>query len=291
MKANNLILFLVPALILGSTWLVIKFQLGVVDPMMSVGYRFLLAGIILLGYCKLKGIQLTFTVREHLFIALQGFLLFSTNYWLVYLAELHLTSGLVAVGFSTLIFFNIFFASLFLNQRVAATVIIGAVLGLAGTAVIFKPELASFSFSDDSFKGLTFCMIGVLLASLGNVASAFNQQMKIPVIQTNAFGMFYGAIYMLLLGLITGKALVFDWSPDYVLSIIYLTIFGSIIAFGSYLTLIGNIGAGKAAYAILTIPVVAIWLSIIFEGYLLSIYSVVGILMIIGGNVLALKMK
>jgi len=195
------------------------------------------------------------------------------------------------VGFSTLIFFNIFFASLFLNQRVTAAVIIGAVLGLAGTAVIFKPELETFSFSDDSFKGLVFCLIGVLLASLGNVVSAYNQQNKIPVIQTNAFGVFYGAIYMLLLGLITGKEFVFDWSPDYVLSIIYLTIFGSIVAFGSYLTLIGNIGAGKAAYAILTIPVVAIWLSIIFEGYRLSIYSVVGILMIIGGNVLALKMK
>lgn len=284
-------LFLVPALIWGSTWLVIKFQLGVVDPMMSVGYRFLLAGLVLLGYCKLKGIQLTFSVREHLLIALQGFLLFSTNYWLVYLAELYLTSGLVAVGFSTLIFFNIFFASLFLDQKVTSTVVIGAVIGLAGTGVIFKPELADFGFSDDSFKGLVYCMIGVLLASLGNVASAYNQRKNIPVMQTNAFGMFYGAIYMLLLGFLTNKQFVFDWSYDYVLSIIYLTAFGSIVAFGTYLTLIGKIGAGKAAYVILTIPVVAISLSVIFESYQLSVYSIVGIVMIIGGNVLALKKK
>ncbi len=291
MRANNLILFLIPALIWGSTWLIIKFQLGVVDPMMSVGYRFFLAALILLAYCKLRGSNLTFSLKDHFWIGLQGLLLFSTNYWLVYLSELYLTSGLVAVGFSTLIFFNIFFAAILLNQKVVPEVFVGAILGLAGTAVIFKPELESFSFSDDTFKGLVYCMLGVFFASLGNVASAYNQQKQIPVIQTNAFGMLYGAIYMLILGFTTGKEFVFDYSTEYVASLIYLTLFGSIAAFGSYLTLVGRIGAGKAAYAILTIPVVAITLSVLFEGYSLSGYSIIGILMIIGGNVLALKKK
>ena len=291
MKTNNLVLFIIPALIWGSTWLVIKFQLGMVDPMMSVGYRFLLAGLILLGFCKYKGYNLKFSFSEHLLITLQGFLLFSTNYWLVYLAELSLTSGLVAVGFSTLIFFNILFAALFLGQKVSLWVIMGAVIGLLGTGIIFKPELETFSLSDEAFKGMVFCMLGVLLASLGNVASAYNQKKEIPVIQANGYGMFYGAIYMLLLGVFSGKEFLFDWSTPYVISIIYLTIFGSIVAFGSYLTLIGNIGAGKAAYAILTIPVVAIFLSVIFEGYQLTSYSAVGIFMIIGGNLMALKKK
>ena len=289
MQANHFILFLIPALIWGSTWLVIKFQLGVVDPMLSVGYRFFMAAIILLAYCKIRSEGLRFTIKEHLFIALQGFLLFSTNYWLVYLAELYLTSGLVAVGFSTLIFFNIFFSSLFLNQRVAKSVFVGAILGLLGTAIIFWPELEGFSFSSDSFKGLVYCMTGVLFASLGNVTSAYNQKIRIPVIQTNAYGMLYGALYMLLLGWLTGKTFNFDTSTPYVLSITYLTIFGSIVAFGSYLTLIGKIGASKAAYAILTIPVVAITLSVLFENYTITAYSLFGIAMIIGGNVLALK--
>jgi len=291
MRANNLVLFLIPALIWGSTWLVIKFQLGVVDPMMSVGYRFLLAGLILLAYCRLRGYSLNFNLSQHFWIAFQGFLLFSTNYWLVYEAELYLTSGLVAVGFSILIFFNLFFSAIFLQQRVSWMVLIGAIMGLAGTAVIFKPELEIFSFSDDSFKGLVFCLLGVLFASLGNVVSARNQKKDLPVIQTNAFGMFYGAIYMILLGVFTGKQFVFDTSMAYITSIIYLTLFGSIFAFGSYLTLIGKIGAGKAAYVILTIPVVAIWLSVMFEGYDLTVYSIVGIFMIIGGNVLALRKK
>ena len=291
MRANNIILFLVPALIWGSTWLVIKFQLGVVDPMMSVGYRFALAGLILLSFCAIRGVNLSFSIRQHGLIAAQGFLLFSTNYWLVYISELYLTSGLVAVGFSTLIFFNLFFASIFLRQKVNLVVVIGAVLGLAGTAIIFKPELETFNFSDDSFKGLVYCFLGVLFASLGNVFSAYNQKLNIPVMQTNAFGMLYGGIYMLVLGAATNKQFLFDWSLEYVLSIVYLTLFGSIVAFGSYLTLIGRIGAGKAAYAILTIPVVAIWLSVVFENYHLSLYSISGIGLILGGNFLALKKK
>lgn len=103
--------------------------------------------------------------------------------------------------------------------------------------------------------------------------------------------MYYGAIYMLVLGLLTGKEFVFDDSAGYIISLIYLTLFGSIAAFGSYLTLIGRVGAGKAAYAILTIPVVAITLSVIFENYEMSPYSAIGIVMIVSGNVLAMRKK
>ena len=257
--------------------------------MMSVGYRFFLAGLLLLGYCRLRNIPLSFTVKEHAFIAIQGLLLFSTSYWLVYVSEIYLTSGLVAVGFSTLIFFNIFLAAIFLEQSVSSLVVLGALFGLMGTAIIYKPELNALSFSDDSFKGLVYCFLGVLFASSGNVMSAFNQQRKLPVIQTNAFGMFYGAIYMLILGIISGKSCVFDVSFSYVVSLFYLTIFGSIIAFTSYLTLIGRVGAGKGAYAILSVPVVAIFLSVFFEEYAFTWYSVTGISLIIGGNMMALK--
>lgn len=257
--------------------------------MVSVGYRFFLAGLLLLGYCKLRNISLEFTRREHVLMAIQGFLLFSNNYWLVYVAEIYLTSGLVAVGFSTLIFFNIFLAAIFLKQKVSKRVFFGALCGLLGTAIIYKPELEVLSFADDSFKGLVYCFLGVLFASSGNVMSAFNQQKKLPVIQTNAFGMFYGAIYMLVIGAISGKPFVFDTSLPYVVSLFYLTIFGSIIAFTSYLTLIGRVGAGKGAYVILSVPIVAIFLSVLFEGYHLTWYSIIGISLIVGGNVFALK--
>lgn len=280
---------MVPALIWGSTWLVIKFQLGIVDPMMSVGYRFLLAGLILLLYCRISKITLEFSGKQHLMMAIQGFLLFSTNYWLVYVSELYLTSGLVAVGFSTLIFFNIFLGGIFLRQAISFKVLIGAILGLTGTAIIFRPELEAFDLTDDNFIGLMYCLSGVFFASCGNVMSAYNQKNELPVLQTNAFGMFYGAIYMLVIGLVSGKELVFDFSFQYVSSIIYLTVFGSIVAFSTYLTLIGRVGAAKGAYVILSIPVVAIILSTLFEGYIVSWYAISGIALIIGGNLLAMR--
>lgn len=105
---KNLILFSIPAIIWGSTWLAIKYQLGIVDPLVSVFYRFLLAAIILFAYCRLVGTNLRYSVKQHFLMALQGLLLFGINYWLVYLAEIHLKSGLVAVLFSTIIFLNIF---------------------------------------------------------------------------------------------------------------------------------------------------------------------------------------
>ena len=126
-QRNNSLLFVIPALIWGSTWYAIKFQLGAVDPLVSVIYRFALAALILIGFCLLTRRNLKFSWREHLRIALQGILLFGMNYWLVYQAEEYLSSGLVAVGFSTLIFFNIFFGGLFLGNRIDKKVIFSAI--------------------------------------------------------------------------------------------------------------------------------------------------------------------
>lgn len=289
MRSGNLILFTIPALIWGSTWFVITFQLGVVDPVLSVSYRFLLAGALLLVYCILFKLDLRFPPRQHFFMALQGGLLFGTNYWLVYLAELHLTSGLVAVVFSTLIFMNIFFSAILLKNPVRKQVIIGALFGVTGTILIFRPEVSAFDLEDSSFLGLIYCISGVLFASLGNITSAFNQRQKMPVIQTNAFGMVYGGLLMLTIGIISGKPLEFDFSYPYLLSLCYLSIFGSIIAFSTYLTLIGRIGPDKAAYVIVSLPAIALVISTVFENYQASYYAGGGILSILIGNFLAVR--
>lgn len=288
-KSNNLLLFLIPALIWGSTWFVITFQLGAVDPIVSVSYRFALAGIVLFIYSKLKKLPLFFPVKVHGYMALQGFLLFGINYWLVYLSEQHLSSGLVAVAFSTLIFLNIIFGAVFLGSSLKKKVIIGAILGLAGTILIYKPEVESFSSSDESITAIVFCGLSIVFASLGNITSAANQKRGMPVVQTNAFGMIYGAIIMAVIATIVGKPFTFDPSLSYILSLGYLALFGSIIAFTGYLTLIGRIGADKAAYTIVFVPVIALTISTIFEGYQPGIYAIIGIALIIAGNILALR--
>jgi len=285
---KNFILFSVSAIIWGSTWLVIKFQLGLVDPIISVSYRFILASFILLLFCRISGLNLKYNVKEHLFFALQGFFLFGINYWLVYLAEVHLPSGLVAVVFSMIIFFNIFNGAIFIGSPIRVRVIAGAALGIVGIGLVFKQELLSFSLSSDNSLALVIAGLGALTASLGNITSVHNQKINLPVIQTNAFGMMYGALFMLIISLIMGKHFSFEISYAYIGSLLYLSIFGSIIAFTCYLTLLGKIGADKAAYVTLIIPVIALILSTIFEQYTWTFYAFIGVALILIGNMLVL---
>ncbi len=291
MKSNNFFLFLIPALIWGSTWYVITFQLGKVDPILSVSYRFLISGVILLAYCGIKKLGLKFSFRQHMFMILQGLLLFGCNYWLVYISETYISSALVAIAFSTLVFMNIIFNALILKNKIKKQVIYGAILGVIGTIFIFQQELQALTFEDETFLGLVLCLSGVLFASLGNITSAFNQGKKLPVIQTNTFGMLYGGAMMMIIALIMGKPIAFDTSNSYLISLAYLSIFGSIIAFSTYLTLLGKIGADKGAYVIVVVPIIALTISTIFEGYHVTLSAVFGMSLIILGNVLALRKR
>ena len=184
---NILGLYLTSVLIWGSTWLAITFQFGTVPPAVSVVYRFALAGLILLAWGRMKGLRLRFSLCEHLWMALQGFLLFGINYLFVYLAEAEITSGLVAV-----------------------------------------------------------------------------------------------------FALVTRQPYLFDWSPRYLLSLAYLAVFGSILAFGAFLVLLGRIGADRAGYVTVAIPIVALLFSALFEGLRWHPSLVLGILLCLGGNVAVL---
>ena len=289
MRSKATALFAIPTLIWGSTFFVIKFQLGTVDPTWSVSYRFILAGILLLAYAKVKRLNLKFSYQQHLFILLQGLFLFGLNYWLVYMAEQVLVSALVAVSFSMIIFLNIFFGSIFLKKKSEKKVFIGAVIGIIGTCLLFRNELIGIKTEELPLFHLALCFLSVVIASLGNITSAYNQSKSLPVIQTNAFGMLYGGICIGIIALISGEPMTFDTNLAYTFSLFYLSVFGSILAFGAYLTLIGKIGADKAAYVLVVIPVIAVTLSVIFEDYRLSWYVILGMIMILGGNIIVLK--
>jgi len=285
---KKIILFILPALIWGSTWLAIKFQLGVVDPLISIFYRFLFAAALLLIYIYYSKKNLKYSLKEHLLMALLGALLFGINYWLVYLAEMHLESGLVAVVFSTIIFLNIFNSAIFLKTSIKLRIILSAIIGFVGVGFVFKEELFHFSFSSETSFSFFIALLGAISASLGNILSAYLQKNKLPVMQTNAYAMLYGALLMLLLALLIGSPFTFDFSFPYISSLLYLAIFGSVVAFGSYLTLLGQIGPGKAGYITLVIPVIALILSTIFESYEWTLTAMLGVILILTGNVLIL---
>jgi drug/metabolite transporter (DMT)-like permease len=285
----NAFLYLVTVLIWGSTWLAIKYQLGVVSPELSIAYRFGLAALILILFSLIRRLPMRFDLKAHGFFALQGLLLFSLNYILVYLAEGYLTSGLVAIIFSVIVITNVIFGAIFLRNPVRTSVVLGAFLGLAGLAFVFWPELSSFSLSSQKALGVALAFIAMLSASLGNVVSARNQRNDLPVIQTNAYGMLYGAIFMLFLAIMRGTQLEFDSSVSYIVSLFYLAIFGSVIAFGSYLTLLGRIGLDRAAYVTVLFPIIALLLSTMFEGLQWGAAQLVGVGLVLLGNAVALS--
>jgi drug/metabolite transporter (DMT)-like permease len=282
-------LYLTSVLIWGSTWLAITFQFGTVPPAVSVSYRFALASLLLLVWCRAKRLRLRFSASEHLWMALQGLLLFGINYVCVYLAETVITSGLVAVVFSLLVFLNIAGTRLLFGIPLKPATTLGAFLGVGGIVLVFLPELRHGTGGGDATLGLAFALGGTITASLGNMVASRNHRHRFPVVQMNAFGMLYGALFVAMYALLTRQPFLFDWSPRYLLSLAYLAVFGSILAFGAFLTLLGRIGADRAGYVTVAIPIVALLLSAVFEGLRWHFSLVLGILLCLVGNVAVLS--
>lgn len=288
MLTHSASLYLASVLIWGSTWFAIKFQLGVVAAEVSLVYRFGIAASVLLLYCLASRRPLRYDAGQHGFIALQGLFLFSSNYLVFYWATELLTSGIVALMFSTVILMNIVNGRLFLGTPVRPRVIVGAILGIGGIAVIFWSEVSGAGDNAATWRGLWMCLLATWFASLGNIISARNQRNGMPVIQTNAWGMAYGAMIMAAFALVGGVPFNYDPGFAYSASLLYLAVFGSILAFGSYLTLVGRIGADRAAYAAVLFPVIALGLSTLFEDYQWSLRALFGFVLVLLGNYIVL---
>lgn len=291
MQRSNAFLYLATVLIWGSTWLAIEFQLGVVAPEVSVFYRYALAAMMLFAWCRARGLRMAFDRHAHARFALLGLLLFCLNYILTYHAQQYITSALSAIAFSTMLWMNILNARIFFGVRSGLRVMLGSMLGIGGVVTLFLPEVADVSFSDATLFGAGLSVLGAFVASLGNMVSQSAQKRGLPIIQSNAWGMLYGALLTGAFAFAQGREFTFDWSTGYVVSLAYLAFFGSIVAFGAYLTLLGRIGAPRAGYAVVMFPVVALVMSFAFEGLQPSINLLVGILLVMGGNVVVLQRR
>ena len=283
--------FAIAALIWGSTWLAITFQLGVVEPEVSVFYRFALAAAILFVWCGARGQRLRFQPRTHAWLALQGSTLFGLNYVGVYLAERYVASGLVAVAFSTLVFVVPIGARLAFGTPVQARVAVGAMIGVVGIASMFLPELRVAAVGGTAALGVAFALGATVIAAIGNLVTVRLQRDKVPTLSGTAWGMGYGALTAAALAWTGGSPWTFDWSFSYVASLVYLSVFGSIIAFGTYFKLIEHVGANRASFTAVAIPVVAMALSTVFEGYRWTTTAALGAALAFAGNYLALTAK
>lgn len=286
----DLSLYAMTVILWGTSWLAIKFQLGVVLPEVSLIYRFALAGAIMMAICLLGRRRMGFSAADHGFFALQGLCLFSTNYFFVYLGSQYLTTGLVAVIFSLVVVFNIFGSAVLFRTALKPGVLAGAGLGLAGIALVFWPEIRAFDPSRSSTLGAMLALVGTAVASVGMLVSAWNQKRRdLPVLQSNAYGMVYGCGLLTLLTLVRGSPFAFDPGFAYVTSLLYLALFATVLAFWSYLTLVGRIGADRAAYATVLFPIIALALSTWVEGFQWTAAAALGIALVLAGNALILR--
>jgi len=285
---NNTLLYVITVLIWGTTWIAINYQLGNVPPEASIVYRFGLAAVILFAYCRFKKLSLKFSLKQHLQFLFFGLTLFGCNYYFLYSAQQHINSALTSIAFSMIMFFNIVNARIWFKTKITQQTYLGALLGLTGIVILFWPQINDTELGTETLLGLSLCFVGTLFASTGNMVSMKNKLMNIPMMQANAWGMFYGSIFMTILLLAQGKSFTFSYTLPYISSLIYLSIFGSIIAFASYLTLLNNIGAHKASYASVMFPAVAVVISTIVEGFSWDLYTMIGLLVIVAGNIVVL---
>jgi drug/metabolite transporter (DMT)-like permease len=291
LERTNLHFFIVCVAIWGSTWLAITFQLGKVAPEASVFYRFLLGSLLIFGYCLVRRMPLAYRVREHLWIALFGILMFSVSYICVYYAEQYVVSGLVAVGYSASPLLGMLGMRLCFGTPMTRQILVGSILGIVGIALVFWPEFAHLQGDGKTALGAIYTVIAVLVSVLGSLVAYRNQEAQLPLWQSMAWGMLYGALFSLAVMLAMGKSLDFEFTPAYVLSLLYLTILGSIVAFGCYLTLLKRIGAARSGYIGVMVPIVALVISAAFEGFRWHPLTWIGIAVSVAGNVIILRRR
>ena len=283
-----ILLYATIVLVWGSTWFAITFQLGPVAEELSVAYRFGLASIALFAYTGLSGKPFRIPFADYRNVVMMGVLMYSLSYLLVYHATSCLASGLVAVVFSLIVVVNGCFERLFFRRQFEARMMLAAVFGVCGIACLFWPEVSSFEVEDRTITGAALAVASVFIASLGNMTAIAVTAKNLPLATLNAHAMAWGATSSVIVALLMGHSINFSLEPAYVLSLSYLALFGSAIAFGAYLALLKSIGSARAAYTSVLFPLVALVISTIFEGYRWSLAAVVGVVVIAAGNWLAL---
>jgi len=286
---TNLYLFVLAVSIWGSTWIAITFQLGKVQPEASVFYRFVLAALILFAFCVWRRLNLRFGLRQHFALAVQGGTMFSFSYICVYYAETLVVSGLVAVGFSATPLLNMLGVRIAFGTPMSMRVAVGALLGIAGIAVVFLPELLALSSNTRVLRGAAYTALAVLASAAGAVIATGNAKRGVPVWQAMAFAMLYGSACSLLYILVSGKSLGFDRSATYAISLLYLAAFGSVVAFACFFVLLERIGAARAGYIGVMVPIVALVISYLFEGYAWRAATWLGVGLSVAGNVVILR--
>lgn len=285
---NSALLFVLCTLIWGSTWIAITFQIGETSEVLAVAWRYTIASVCLGVFCLVKRNTLSYPRHMHIKMAAVGLFLFCLNYTLLYMAQEHIVSALLALLSSSIIYFNVVLRWWWLKQPIKREVVVGATFGLVGICCLFAPEFSSVSMSTGLIIGLVVAMLSFVSAAVGGVVSERALNLGVPVMPMNFYAMTYATVFLYIAALISGESMIIPTSASFYWSLLYLALFGSVLAFGAYMKLVKQIGADKAAYVVLMYPIVALIISTFFEGYSWSWLSVLGVAVVLWGNAIAM---
>ncbi|MGB0506788.1 MAG: DMT family transporter [Pikeienuella sp.] len=278
----NSLLYVATVFIWGASWIGITYQVGEVLPVHGVLYRYTLAAVILLAFVTARRAHVL-TRSQHVTAAAMGGLMFGVNYVMVYTAiGMGLTTGLAAVIFSLLIVMNAINNAIFYREVPTLGLAFAALLGLAGIVTLFADEMTHLSLV--AATPLLLCVLAVYCASLGNMCSRRLQGEGVAVTTSNAWAMAYAAIGLLIYSAMSTQPFTISWGAEWWASLAVLIVFSTIIAFWAYLTLLGRIGAARAAYAFVAFPAVALVISSVWEAFEWTPARMAGAGLILAGN-------
>ncbi|MBA2673128.1 EamA family transporter [Ramlibacter sp.] len=282
---TTVLLYLATVLIWGTTWIALKLQVGVVPIPWSIAYRFWLSAAVLMLWLVLRRQWRLPPASLWPLLVGQGLALFCLNFVCFLNASRWIASGLVAVCFSTAPLWNAFNGRIFQGKPLSRAVLAGGTLGFAGLLLLFGTEVLRDMGRSETLWGLGLALAGTFCFSIGNLLSGAMQARGQPPLQTNAWAMLVGASVIAIYALAAGAPVLFDPSWTYVGASLYLAIPGSVIGFTTYLTLVGRLGADKAAYCTVLFPIVALNVSVWLEGYHWTAGGIAGLVLVLAGNV------
>ena len=282
-------LFAICVLVWGTTWHAITYQLGDFPAELGVALRFALAGAAVLAVCRWRGVALAYSRADHVAMALQGTFLYGVSYVCVYHAERFVPSGLVAVGYSASPLLAGVGAALLFGTALGQRFVVGGVLGLVGVALIFWPEITRPNGGERAATGAIFTVLSVLLSAVGSLTASRNRHRGIALMPAMGFGMLYGALAAAIVALALGRSVVWPTAPSWWISLAYLAFAGSVLTFACFLTLQDRVGPGPAGTVGVMTPLLALVVSLAFEGFRPDLLTAAGAAFAVAGNALMLS--
>jgi drug/metabolite transporter (DMT)-like permease len=271
-----------------TSWYPLSLQMGVVAAEVSLVWRFAAAAVVMFAISHWRGVGLRHGKSEHIRFAMLGAFLFSTNFALFYNASLFAASGLLAVILSISSLINVLMVAALTRSRPQPVQLAASVIGLVGLGLIFAPEIR---MSPTVGMALMLGSAGTLSFSIGNLMSAASQKRGVHVLASTSWGMVYGTCFLTFVSLVRGHDFVIDPTKVYLGSLAWLIVISSVLAFASYLSLIGRIGPGRAAYATVVFPVFALLISAVYEGYEWSPLALAGLALVMAGNLMMIRAR